>query len=137
MDTYKGTNTTNGKFYIGSTRNFESRKKQHLKSKKNHPFQNALRNNPEAFEWEVWSDDSDEPILEQALLDIWFGCEQCYNLNPYADRPHQTREQHAEAGRVAHVRNPGMSRRNGSMGGIKSGPANGEEALKRGDGIHS
>jgi len=87
MDTYRATNTTNGKFYIGSTTNFERRKYEHLRSLDNLPFQNALRNNPEAFEWEVWSDDSNEPILEQALLDTWFGKECCYNLNPCASRP--------------------------------------------------
>jgi hypothetical protein len=86
MDTYCATNTTNGKFYIGSTTDFERRKYEHLISPKNLPFQNALRNNPEAFEWEVWSDDSDEPILEQALLDMWYGKECCYNLNSQADR---------------------------------------------------
>ena len=87
MDTYKSTNTLNGRFYIGSTNNFEKRKKEHLASRENYPFQNALRKNPEAFEWECWSDDSDKPILEQALLDMWFGTEQCYNLNPIASRP--------------------------------------------------
>ena len=87
METYRATNTTNGKFYIGSTTNFEERKKSHLKSRKNHPFQNALRKAPEAFEWEVWSDDSNKPLLEQALLDMWFGKECCYNLSPNADRP--------------------------------------------------
>lgn len=86
MDTYKATNTTNGRFYIGSTTNFERRKYEHLRSLDNLPFQNALRKNPEAFEWEVWSDDSDEPILEQALLDMWCGKECCYNLNSRADR---------------------------------------------------
>jgi len=35
MDTYKSTNTLNGKFYMGSTTNFEERKKEHLRSKKN------------------------------------------------------------------------------------------------------
>lgn len=87
MDTYKATNTNNGKFYIGSTNNFKARKKSHLTSKENYPFQNALRKDPDAFEWEVWSDASDEPILEQALLDMWFGKECCYNLSPYAYRP--------------------------------------------------
>jgi len=86
MDTYKATNTTNGRFYIGSTTNFEKRRKEHLRSDKNYPFQNALRKNPEAFEWEVWSDDCDDPVLEQALLDMWFGKECCYNLNPFAHR---------------------------------------------------
>lgn len=87
MDTYKATNTTNGKFYIGSTTNFEKRKQGHLKSKENYPFQNALRKNPEAFKWEVWSDTSDDPILEQALLDMWHGKECCYNLNQNASVP--------------------------------------------------
>lgn len=87
MDTYRSTNTTNGKFYIGSTTNFERRKVEHLTCTENYPFQNALRKNPEAFEWEMWSDDSDEPILEQALLDMWYGKECCYNINPYASRP--------------------------------------------------
>ena len=87
MNTYRATNTTNGKFYIGSAVDFKRRKREHMGSKDNYPFQNALRKNPEMFEWEVWTDDIDEPILEQALLDMWFGTEQCYNLNPCADRP--------------------------------------------------
>jgi hypothetical protein len=86
MDTYRATNTLNGKFYIGSTSNFEKRKNQHLGSKRNLPFQNALRKNPEAFEWEVWKDNLDEPVLEQALLDMWVGKEQCYNICPVANR---------------------------------------------------
>jgi hypothetical protein len=86
MDTYKATNTTNGKFYIGSTTNFTRRKTEHLKCKENYPFQNALRKNPEAFEWECWTDDCEDPVLEQALLDMWFGKECCYNVNPFADR---------------------------------------------------
>lgn len=87
MITYIATNTKNGKFYVGSTNNFERRKKQHMECKKGYPFQNALRKNPEAFEWETWSDDSDEPNLEQALLDMWFGTEQCYNLSKDASAP--------------------------------------------------
>lgn len=84
MDTYKATNTRNGKFYIGSAINFEKRKKEHLNSTLNYLFQNALRKDPEAFEWEVWSDESEDRELEQALLDMWYGKEQCYNLSPYA-----------------------------------------------------
>ena len=89
MDTYKATNTLNGKFYIGSSKNFEERKKAHLGSKCNYPFQNALRKNPEAFEWEVWTDNSENREFEQALLDMWFGKEQCYNLNSKASCPPQ------------------------------------------------
>ena len=63
MDTYKATNTLNGKFYIGSTVNFAERKKSHLASKENYPFQNSLRTNPEIFEWEVWTDDSENREL--------------------------------------------------------------------------
>ena len=85
MFTYKATNTLNGKFYIGSSMNFEHRKKAHLNSKEKYPFQSALRKNPEAFEWEVWKDDSENRELEQALLDMWFGKEQCYNLCPIAN----------------------------------------------------
>ena len=87
MDTYKATNTTNGKFYIGSTTNFERRKTEHLKCEENYPFQNALRKNPDSFEWEVWHDDCEEPVLEQALLDMWYGKECCYNLKPSAKHP--------------------------------------------------
>ena len=101
MDTYKATNTTNGKFYIGSSTNFEERKKAHLRSKDSYPFQNALRKNPEAFEWEVWSDDSDEPILEQALLDMWFGKECCYNLSPSAKHPPRDLEGIRKGGETA------------------------------------
>jgi group I intron endonuclease len=87
MYTYRATNTVNGKFYIGSAIDFKRRKRSHLRSKTNYPFHRALRKNPNAFEWEFWSDDCDEPVLEQALLDMWFGKEMCYNLNPNADRP--------------------------------------------------
>lgn len=87
MFTYRATNTLNGKFYIGSTTNFEKRKGDHLVSNDPYPFQRALRKNPEAFVWEVWADDLDEPVLEQTLLDRWFGSERCYNLNPSASRP--------------------------------------------------
>lgn len=114
MDTYKSTNTLNGRFYIGSSNNFEKRKKEHLTSKDNYPFQNALRKNPEAFEWEVWSDDSDEPILEQALLDTWFGTEQCYNLNPSAKHPPRPEKDTL----------------------VKNGKKSGDRAVKNKTGIH-
>jgi hypothetical protein len=90
MITYKSTNTSNGKFYIGSSQDlasYEKRKQSHFRNKLPYPFQRALQANPEAFEWEYVEDDQEEPILEQALLDVWFGKEQCYNLNKHADRP--------------------------------------------------
>jgi group I intron endonuclease len=87
MFTYIATNTLNGKFYIGSSINFEKRQAAHLGSNDPYPFQRALRKNPEAFIWEVYEDNWDQPVLEQALLDQWFGKEQCYNLNPNAVLP--------------------------------------------------
>lgn len=87
MYTYIAINELNGKFYIGSSVDVERRKIEHLQSNVNLPFQNALRKNPDKFEWQIYEDDCDEPILEQALLDIWWGKSQCYNINPYASRP--------------------------------------------------
>ncbi len=115
MDTYRATNISNGKFYIGSTTNFEKRKKEHLNSKKNYPFHNALRKSPEEFLWEVWSDDSDEPVLEQAMLDMWFGKEQCYNLSPNADRPPSYKgDSHPCFGRTGN-KHPNFGKRNPSV----------------------
>lgn len=119
MDTYKATNTTNGKFYIGSTTNFERRKAEHSKPGTNYPFQNAFRKNPEAFEWEVWSDDSDEPILEQALLDMWFGKECCYNLNPSAQHPPSQRG-----------KSPSPERRDKTSATLMGHPVSGETRAK-------
>ena len=87
MFTYRATNTLNGNVYIAITANFEKRKSDHLCSNEPYPFQRALRKHPDAFVWEVWGDDLDEPTLEQTLLDWWFGSERCYNLNPSASRP--------------------------------------------------
>ena len=151
METYKATNTLNGKFYIGSTNNFSRRKIEHLRSTKNLPFQNALRKNPGVFEWEVWGDDSQDPILEQALLDMWFGTEQCYNLNPNASKPPNcvatrkangmkalvektgifslSREEAVLNGKKAHLDHPGLASR--------SGRASGKKAAEEKTGIHS
>lgn len=87
MITYIATNTLNGKFYIGSTIDFKKRKKAHLQGKEKYPFQNALRKNPEAFVWHTTEDSLDEPKFEQVLLDLYFGTDLCYNLNPKANRP--------------------------------------------------
>jgi group I intron endonuclease len=96
MYTYRATNTLNGKFYIGSAINFKKRKNEHLRSKDNYPFQTALRNNPEMFDWETWSDDCNQPVLEQALLDMFYGTEQCYNLSPDAIAPMKSKKHSTE-----------------------------------------
>ena len=87
MDTYRATNTLNGKFYIGSTKNFEHRKYQHLHSKETYPFQTELRKNPEAFVWEVYTDNLDTNEHEVRLLREFYFDARCYNLNPCAERP--------------------------------------------------
>ena len=87
MNTYRATNTLNGKFYIGSTKDFEYRKAQHLNSKADYPFQSDLRKNPEAFVWEIYTDDLDTNEHEVRLLKEFFFDPRCYNLNPSAERP--------------------------------------------------
>lgn len=87
MKTYIARNTRNGKFYIGSTRNFEARKRNHLENEGHFAFHRALRKNPDDFEWEVFEDESEGRELEQALLDMFFGTEMCYNLSPFATCP--------------------------------------------------
>ena len=87
MDTYRATNTLNGKFYIGSTKNFERRKDQHLHSKETYPFQIELRKNPEAFVWEVYTDNLDTNEHEVRLLREFYFDARCYNLNHDAERP--------------------------------------------------
>jgi len=82
MKTYIARNTLTGQFYIGSTVNFQSRKKQHLSSDSTYPFHRDLRRNPDSFEWEVFEDDSEGRELEEALLEMFFGTEMCYNLSP-------------------------------------------------------
>lgn len=139
MDTYRSTNTLNGKFYIGSTTDFERRKKSHLSSKENYPFQNALRKNPDAFVWEVWTDDSDEPILEQALLDMWFGKEQCYNLNPVAGRPPNSFEICSKGGNTVYSLGVGIHSQEwlDSQECLEQRKKNGEKVLKEGKGMFS
>lgn len=101
MITYIATNTVNGKFYIGSTNtDLEHRKRQHLCCSKNYPFQNALRANPQIFEWEVFEDNSDERVLEQALLEMFFGTEQCYNLSDSSYKPNNKGENNPMYGRM-------------------------------------
>jgi group I intron endonuclease len=87
MDTYRATNTLNGKFYIGSSVNFKWRKYQHLCSEETYPFQTDLRKNPEAFVWEVYTDNLDTNEHEAKLLKEFFFDVKCYNLNSSAERP--------------------------------------------------
>ena len=85
MITYRAVNTRNGKWYVGSTVNFERRKREHLRSKAKSPFYNALRRDPGAFVWEVLEEDErDDRLAEDLILAVWFGSPYCYNLNSAA-----------------------------------------------------
>lgn len=88
MFTYAGINLTNKKFQIGSTTDFDRRYSQHLKSKDNPEFHNALRKNPSNFYWFISENDGlDDRSEEQYYLDFHFGSSWCYNLNPFANEP--------------------------------------------------
>jgi hypothetical protein len=81
MITYRAVNKTNGRFYIGSTKDLGRRKRDHRKSRANTLFQLDYRENPENFEWEVYEDESDGRELEEALLEMYAGTELCYNAS--------------------------------------------------------
>jgi group I intron endonuclease len=98
---YKLTNTTNGKFYVGSTYQFKRRWYQHhkqLETKKhtNTYLQNAFnQDGTDAFVFEVLEvitastskEEAKQVRLnrEQTYLDLWFDKQQqCYNLGSWA-----------------------------------------------------
>jgi len=86
MITYIAINLTNKKFQVGSTKDFKRRQKQHLQSKGNLPFHNALRSDPSNFFWLVSSEDGlDTREEEQYYLDFYCGTMWCYNISPNAD----------------------------------------------------
>ena len=78
-------------FYIGSTLNWKTFRKR----VRNHliyhcyvgPFQTAYRKNPNSFSWEFFEDGSAGREMEQALLNMFYGKSQCYNVSPCAYRP--------------------------------------------------
>lgn len=139
MITYIATNTLNGKFYIGSTTNFAKRKYNHLYCKVRSHFHHALRKNPESFSWEIFEDDFSSPVMEQALLDMWFGKEQCYNMNPLASRPpsHKGVKRRSESVRKSAEKRSGVKRTpeqceriSKGMRGRKLSPAHAEKVRK-------
>ncbi len=66
---YHAFDTSNGKAYVGQVGAFgkilEDRKDEHLRSKANRPFSNALRARPEAFVWTVLTSE----LMSQQELD--------------------------------------------------------------------
>lgn len=54
---YKATSKTTGKSYIGKTKNFENRKKEHISGKEDHIFSRAIKKyGEEDFVWEILED---------------------------------------------------------------------------------
>jgi len=89
---YKLTNTTNGRFYIGSTYRFKKRFPQHLDSLLKQRHANTFLQNdfnkckPEDFIIEILEvvQDSKQRLLrEQFYLNLWYDKQtRCYNLRP-------------------------------------------------------
>jgi group I intron endonuclease len=86
--TYRAVNKNNGKWYVGSTtRDLQVRASEHLMNETNDPFHNALRKNPDNFQWEVLSEIESEKVdrsHEQEVLDVWYGSSYCYNVSSSA-----------------------------------------------------
>jgi len=85
MITYKVTNIINGKWYVGSTNDFERRKSEHLRHKYNDHFHRSLQKNPNNFHWQIIKvDNLNTRDYEQKILDEHYGTLYCYNVNPNA-----------------------------------------------------
>ena len=98
MITYVPINLSNRRFYVGSTDNFERRWKQHLSQKRNYPFHNALRRDPESFFVLISEDDGlNTREEEQFYLDFYHGSKQCYNISRDASAPMAGRTHTPEA----------------------------------------
>lgn len=84
--TYRATNQTNGKWYVGSTtKSLEERMKGHLDPRLSDEFHNTLRKYQGRFCWEVLSVvDGENRSHEQEILNVWCGTEFCYNISPHA-----------------------------------------------------
>ena len=88
MFTYLAINLTNKKFQVGSTTNFEKRRREHHSGKGNLAFQRSLRRDPKNFFWFCSVDDGlDTRDEEQFYLDFYCGTKWCYNHNPSAVQP--------------------------------------------------
>lgn len=70
---YKATNLINGKAYIGQTKNFETRKRQHLQAKDDYPFHRALRKyGEENFEWIILEECDNSELNEKESYWIFY-----------------------------------------------------------------
>ena len=82
---YKATSKTSGKSYIGQTKDFPNRQKQHLKAKDDYVFHKALRKYGEAdFTWEILEECEDNLLDKQEQY--WIAYYDSYN-NGYNSTP--------------------------------------------------
>lgn len=85
MITYKATNIVNGMWYVGSTNNFERRKKEHLRGNYRDRFHRELQKNPSNFVWVIINNDKlNTRDFEQKILNEHYGKRYCYNVSPNA-----------------------------------------------------
>ncbi len=116
MQTYLAINLATRKFYVGSTSNFERRRRVHLNNTDNLPFQNSLRTNPENFYWICSEDDELQTREEeQFYLDFYFGTKWCYNVSPSTDLPFISSTRRAEIARETHRKHPDLGARMGKI----------------------
>lgn len=92
---YKITNKHNGRFYIGSTKNLQSREKEHwrLLRRREHHNENLQRDVDElgidTLEWSVLETCPADRLLttEQVYLNQYVGSKDCYNIAKDAEAP--------------------------------------------------
>jgi hypothetical protein len=132
MRTYLGIDLELRRFYVGSTKNFDRRWKDHLSNKDNLPFQNVLRKRPETIFWVCSEEDGLETREEeQFYLDFYHGSEWCYNICSKAgDPPYIPPEERSERSKELHRRLPDLAKRMGEESQRKN-PGKGAETLLR------
>jgi group I intron endonuclease len=85
-------------FYWGQTNNFKRREKEHLRTLTNKKHRNILLRRAfdkyQTYEFEIISvieDPNERTEWEQDILDVWYGTENCANINPTAEAPFSTK----------------------------------------------
>ena len=131
MQTYLGIELESRRFYVGSTKNFNRRWKDHLSNKDNLPFQNVLRKHPKKVYWVCSEEDGlNSRDEEQFYLDFYYGTPWCYNVSPSTDLPYISPEKRSEIAKETHRKHPDLGRRMGEKS-QQMHPGKGAETLQK------